>query len=73
LTNAGTASGATSSTCQIRRPGTDDRSTSQAEPTPMTAQTATVPSTSRPVFHSSSATRGRRTSSRMPDQPTSRV
>jgi hypothetical protein len=73
LTKAGTASGATSSTCHTRRAGTEERSTSHAAPTPRTAQQNTVPATSRVVFQSSSPTRGRKTSSRTPAQPTSIV
>ena len=49
-----------------RGAGTEERCTSQAPPTPRTAQTATVPTTRRPVFQSSSATRSRKTSSCSP-------
>jgi len=59
LTKAGTASGATSSTFQTRRPGNSVRSTSQAIPVPITNVSPTQPATSKPVFLRSSPTRGR--------------
>ena len=42
MTNAGTTSGAARSTAQTRRPGSVVRSTSQAAPTPTTAQAGTA-------------------------------
>ena len=69
MTNAGTASGATSRMFQTRRPGRVVRSTTQAAPVPMTMLTAMQPTTSRPVLDSSSATRGRATRAHAWSQP----
>jgi hypothetical protein len=61
VTNAGTASGATRSTFQTRRPGRVVRSTSQAAAVPTAAHSSIPPRVSRAVFTISSPTRGRTT------------
>ena len=52
-TKSGMASGTTSSTAQIRRPGSAVRSTSQAAPVPMIAHSTVTATVSCTVFHSS--------------------
>ncbi len=51
-TKSGMASGTTTSTAQIRRPGRSVRSTHQAAAVPMTAHSAVTTTVSRIVFHS---------------------
>jgi hypothetical protein len=69
LTNAGTASGATSSTRHQPAPASPVRSTSQAQPTPTTAQAPVARTTRETVLRSSSPTRGRTMSVTASDQP----
>ena len=54
------ASGTTSSTAQIRRPGKSVRSTSHAAAVPMTAHSTVTTTVSRTVFQSSDAVNGRK-------------
>ena len=61
-TKSGMASGTTTSTAQIFRPGTLVRSTHQAAAVPITAHRAVTTTVSRTVFHSSSAVSGRKIS-----------
>ncbi len=61
-TKSGMASGTTSSTAQILRPGTLVRSTHHAAAVPITAHRAVTTTVSRTVFHSSSAVSGRKIS-----------
>ena len=58
-TKSGMASGTTTSTAQIFRPGTLVRSTHQAAAVPITAHRAVTTTVSRTVFHSSSPVSGR--------------
>src|SRR5258705_10318682 len=61
-TKSGMASGTTTSTAQILRPGTLVRSTHHAAAVPMTAHRAVTTTVSRTVFHSSSPVSGRKIS-----------
>ena len=61
-TKSGMASGTTTSTAQIFRPGTLVRSMHHAAAVPITAHRAVTTTVSRTVFHSSSAVSGRRIS-----------
>ena len=58
-TKSGMASGTTSRTAQIRRPGRSVRSTSQAVAVPMMAHRTVTTTVSRTVFHNSDAVNGR--------------
>ena len=58
-TKSGMASGTTTSTAQILRPGTLVRSTHHAAAVPITAHRAVTTTVSRTVFHSSSPVSGR--------------
>src|SRR5580693_589998 len=61
-TKSGMASGTTTSTAQIFRPGTLVRSTVHAAAVPITPHRAVTTTVSRTVFHSSSAVSGRKMS-----------
>ncbi len=63
------ASGTTTSTAQIRRPGRSVRSTHQAAAVPMTAHSAVTTTVSRIVFHSRVAVSGRKISLASAPQP----
>ena len=71
LTNAGTASGATSRPRQRRGSGTSVRSTSHAQAVAMTALSATPATMSVTVLTSSEPIRGRMSCSRATSRPTS--
>ena len=73
FTNAGTASGATSSTCQSRRAGRSLRSTSQAAAVPITPVSRIAPRVSRVVLSSSTPMRGRTSRAQASSNPITTV
>ena len=73
FTNAGTASGATRSTCQSRLPGRSLRSTSHAAAVPITLARRIAPRVSRTVLSSSTPMRGRTSSAQASSRPMTTV